>query len=52
MECLNKKRKLSDNINNELPANENNHLEKIKQPKRKYAIIHGYSGLNYSGNQM
>ena len=25
--------------------------EKIKLPKRKYAIIHGYIGINYSGNQ-
>ena len=25
--------------------------EKIKLPKRKYAIIHGYFGQNYSGNQ-
>lgn len=26
-------------------------LGKINLPKRKYAIIHGYSGHNYSGNQ-
>lgn len=26
-------------------------LAKVPHPKRKYAIIHGYSGLNYSGNQ-
>ena len=25
--------------------------DKIKLPKRKYAIIHGYFGQNYSGNQ-
>ena len=24
---------------------------KINLPKRKYAIIHGYNGHNYSGNQ-
>jgi hypothetical protein len=26
-------------------------LEKIRLPKRKYAIIHGYNGHKYSGNQ-
>ena len=25
--------------------------EKIKAPKRKYAIIHGYNGHDFSGNQ-
>lgn len=24
---------------------------KLNLPKRKYAIIHGYNGHNYSGNQ-
>ena len=32
------------------PDNSSN-LEKIKLPKRKYAIIHGYLGHNYCGNQ-
>lgn len=26
-------------------------LEKIRLPKRKYAIIHGYNGHKFSGNQ-
>ncbi len=30
---------------------ETNKLSKINLPKRKYAIIHGYSGHNYCGNQ-
>lgn len=36
-------------INEEIK--EENKLEKIKAPKRRYAIIHGYVGHNYSGNQ-
>jgi hypothetical protein len=28
-----------------------NKQKKINLPKRKYAIIHGYNGHNYSGNQ-
>ena len=43
----------NNNINKE--ENNNKYLdekkEKIKLPKRKYAIIHGYIGINYSGNQ-
>jgi hypothetical protein len=31
--------------------NQESNLEKIKHPKRKYVLIHGYSGHNYSGNQ-
>ncbi len=30
---------------------EEDKIEKIKHPKRKYVLIHGYSGHNYSGNQ-
>lgn len=26
-------------------------FNKLNLPKRKYAIIHGYNGHNYSGNQ-
>jgi hypothetical protein len=26
-------------------------LDKINLPKRKYAIIHGYNGHHFSGNQ-
>ena len=26
-------------------------LEKIKRPKRKFAIVHGYLGHKYCGNQ-
>jgi hypothetical protein len=26
-------------------------LNKLQYPKRKYAIIHGYNGHNYCGNQ-
>ena len=26
-------------------------LDKIKHPKRKYALIHGYNGHKYHGNQ-
>lgn len=39
----------------ELNTNQNESIEvnhqKIKLPKRKYAIIHGYNGHNYFGNQ-
>ena len=29
----------------------NNTKEKLNYPKRKYAIIHGYNGLDFKGNQ-
>lgn len=51
-----------DNNNENEPLKENNTTHnneihqkikpnKIKLPKRKYAIIHGYNGHNFSGNQ-
>ena len=40
-----------DKSNNENQKIESQKKSKIKLPKRKYAIIHGYSGHNYSGNQ-
>jgi tRNA pseudouridine38-40 synthase len=46
---------LEENNNTNKEENNNKYLdekkEKIKLPKRKYAIIHGYIGINYSGNQ-
>jgi hypothetical protein len=30
---------------------EDKKFNKLNLPKRKYAIIHGYNGHNYSGNQ-
>ena len=36
--------------NEEKNKKEAHKLEKIKLPKRKFAIIHGYFGQNYSGN--
>ncbi len=36
--------------NNQAEQN-NKKANKINLPKRKYAIIHGYNGYNYSGNQ-
>ena len=40
-----------DNIDKENNNEDNEKGEKIKLPKRKYAIIHGYLGHNYCGNQ-
>ena len=43
---------LEENNNKEKNTNYlDSKKEKIKLPKRKYAIIHGYIGINYSGNQ-
>ena len=39
-----------DKKGEEKEQEELNKLEKIKLPKRKFAIIHGYYGQNYSGN--
>ena len=36
--------------NNQAEQNDKK-ANKINLPKRKYAIIHGYNGYNYSGNQ-
>ena len=41
------KKEDENKINNKKDSHK---LEKIKQPKRKFAIIHGYFGQNYSGN--
>jgi len=40
-------------INTENPqtTQEDKKSNKLNLPKRKYAIIHGYNGHNYSGNQ-
>lgn len=40
-------------INTQTPqtTQEDKKSNKINLPKRKYAIIHGYNGHNYSGNQ-
>jgi hypothetical protein len=35
----------------EVAENNAQKLNKIKLPKRKYAIIHGYNGHHFSGNQ-
>ena len=43
--------KIENSEKNETTNNEKEKKSKIKLPKRKYAIIHGYSGHNYSGNQ-
>lgn len=40
-----------DNAETQNENGENEKLEKIKKPKRKYAIVHGYLGHNYCGNQ-
>ncbi len=43
----------SDNEIDETPAPDEGRskLSKIHLPKRKYAIIHGYIGHKFSGNQ-
>ena len=40
-------------INTQTPqtTQEDKKSNKLNLPKRKYAIIHGYNGHNYSGNQ-
>jgi hypothetical protein len=40
-------------INTQQPqtTQEDKKINKLNLPKRKYAIIHGYNGHNYSGNQ-
>ena len=43
--------KIENSEKNETTNNEKEKKSKIKLPKRKYAIIHGYIGINYSGNQ-
>jgi tRNA pseudouridine38-40 synthase len=43
--------KIENSEKNETTNNEKEKKSKIKLPKRKYEIIHGYSGHNYSGNQ-
>ena len=58
----NEENEKNQSITNPISLEENNNKEKntnyldekkekIKLPKRKYAIIHGYIGINYSGNQ-
>lgn len=42
--------RLNNNDNEKKEENEEK-FEKIKLPKRKYAIVHGYIGHKYSGNQ-
>ncbi len=39
--------------NNEvvIEKKQESNIEKIKYPKRKYVIIHGYNGHQYKGNQ-
>ncbi len=39
------------NTETHVENNQENTLDKIRFPKRKYVMIHGYNGHNYSGNQ-
>jgi hypothetical protein len=39
------------NIEDNKEENQEEKLDKIHLPKRKYAIIHGYNGHHFSGNQ-
>jgi hypothetical protein len=43
--------KIEDNNNNTNKDTNNSKKEKIKLPKRKFAIIHGYNGHDFCGNQ-
>ena len=43
--------KLPETKLEEEPLTEDKKFNKLNLPKRKYAIIHGYNGYNYSGNQ-
>ena len=45
--CFTKEDEIKDNF-----FNKNNKIkDKVKFPKRKFAIIHGYNGMNFNGNQ-
>ena len=41
----------NQNENENENGNAENKLTKLNFPKRKYAIIHGYNGHNFCGNQ-
>jgi hypothetical protein len=43
---------MDPNTNEQITENNpESSLEKIKHPKRKFVLIHGYNGHNYKGNQ-